>query len=268
MRHPRAILLLSAALLFAACGGGDDSTAKNGASPDDGGGSVSGTPEVTADATLEELEAMADDIEQPIPPPPPPEEPAPQVNLADPSDEAFKQVAPDVFRARFTTSKGDFVIEINRDWAPHGSDRFFSLVSTGYYDDTRFFRVIQGFMAQFGLHGDPAVNTAWEWAQIPDDAVVKSNTRGMLSFATRGPNTRTTQLFINFVDNTGLDRMGFAPFGQVVEGMSIVDSLYAGYGEGAPSGMGPNQGLISKQGNSYLDEKFPQLDKIITARIE
>ncbi|MHC4846243.1 MAG: peptidylprolyl isomerase [Planctomycetota bacterium] len=268
MRHPRATLLLCAALLFAACGGGDSSTAKNGASPDGGDGGASGTQQIakndppTSDDDASVVETI--ETEDAVPEPPP----APEVNLADPGDPAFKLVAPDAFKARFKTSKGDFVIEVTRDWAPHGADRFHNLVKAGYYDDTRFFRVIEGFMAQFGLHGDPAVNTAWEWAQIPDDAVIKSNTRGMLSFATRGPNTRTTQLFINFVDNTNLDRMGFSPFGQVVEGMDVVDSLYNGYGEGAPRGLGPNQMLIMQQGNTYLDAKFPQLDKILAARIE
>jgi len=265
MRHTRAILLLSAAILFAACGGGDSSTSKNGTAPDGSGGASGGE---TDSAASSDGESVVETIETEDAMPEQPTPSAPDVNLADPSGPSFTQTAPDVFRANFATSKGEVVIEVTRAWAPHGADRFYSLVSSGYYDETRFFRVISGFMAQFGLHGDPAVNTAWQYAQIPDDAVLKSNTRGMLSFATRGPNTRTTQLFISFGDNSGLDRQGFAPFGQVVEGMSVVDSLYNGYGEGAPRGMGPNQMLITSQGNSYLDDKFPLLDKIITARIE
>jgi peptidyl-prolyl cis-trans isomerase A (cyclophilin A) len=177
--------------------------------------------------------------------------------------------APDVFLARFDTSKGPFVIEVHRDWAPNGADRFYNLVANGYYDGVRFFRVIPGFMAQFGIHGDPALNAVWRDATIPDDAVKASNTRGMVSFAMRpGGNTRTTQLFINFADrNAQLDGMGFAPFGKVVEGMEVVDALYGGYGEGAPAGRGPDQERAQQEGNGYLNKSFPQLDYIRTARI-
>lgn len=186
--------------------------------------------------------------------------------LLDPSKLTAK--APDVFSARFDTSKGVFVIEVHRAWSPHGADRFYNLVSNGYYDDVRFFRVVAGFMAQFGIHGNPAVNKAWQPSTIDDDPVVESNKRGMVSYAMRGPGTRTTQLFINYVDtNARLDSMGFSPFGKVTEGMEVVDALYSDYGEGAPSGAGPNQGRLQSEGNTYLTAEFPKLDFIKTARI-
>lgn len=185
--------------------------------------------------------------------------------LRNPS--ALKEQAPAVFKANFDTSKGQFVIEVHRDWAPIGADRFYNLVKNGFYDDVRFFRVIPGFMAQFGIHGNPSVQSAWRPAQIKDDAVKQSNTRGMVVFATAGPNTRTTQLFINFGDNTGLDKQGFAPFGRVVQGMDVVDKIYGGYGEGAPRGKGPDQGRIQAEGNAYLTKEFPRLDYIKAATI-
>jgi peptidyl-prolyl cis-trans isomerase A (cyclophilin A) len=187
-------------------------------------------------------------------------------DLLDPSKASAK--APDVFRAKFTTTKGDFVVEAHRDWSPHGADRFYNLVHMGFYDDTRFFRAIDGFMVQFGISGDPKVSTHWQEAGIPDDSVKQSNKRGYVTFAQRGdPNSRTTQVFINYVDNTNLDAMRFAPFGQVISGMDVVDKLYKGYGEGAPRGAGPDQGAIQSRGNAYLDEKFPQLDAIKQAQI-
>ena len=186
--------------------------------------------------------------------------------LLDPSKLTAK--APEVFKTRFDTSKGAFVIEVHREWAPNGADRFYNLVTNGYFDQARFFRVVSGFMAQFGINGDPKVNAAWQPAQIIDDPVKQSNTRGMVSFAMRGPNTRTTQLFISYGDgNSRLDSMGFSPFGKVVEGMEIVDALHSGYGEGAPRGAGPAQDRIQSEGNAYLTKEFPLLDHIITARI-
>jgi peptidyl-prolyl cis-trans isomerase A (cyclophilin A) len=174
--------------------------------------------------------------------------------------------APDVFVAELDTTEGPIRIEVHRDWAPHGADRFWNLVRLGYYTDVAFFRVISGFVAQAGIHGRPEVNAAWRNAHIPDDPVVQSNTRGMVSYATGGPGTRTTQFFINLVDNTRLDGMGFAPFGRVLD-MSAVDRLYAGYGEGAPSGRGPMQARIQREGNAYLRAEFPELDYIRSARI-
>ncbi|MCP4805575.1 MAG: peptidylprolyl isomerase [Proteobacteria bacterium] len=186
--------------------------------------------------------------------------------LANPS--ALNEKAPDAFKARFTTTKGDIVIEVHREWSPNGADRFYNLVKNGYFEDIAFFRNIKGFMVQFGIHGDPQLNAIWKDAKITDDTVVKSNTPGYVSFATSGPNTRTTQMFINHGGNDSLDGMGFSPFGQVVEGMSVVNELYDGYGEGAPRGKGPRQDLIQKQGNSYLRAEFPQLDYIQSASIE
>lgn len=180
---------------------------------------------------------------------------------------ALTEQAPATFKANFETSKGTFVVEVQREWAPIGADRFYNLVANGFFDELRFFRVIEGFMAQFGIHGNPTVQSAWRNAQIKDDPVKQSNKRGYVVFATAGPNTRTTQLFINFGDNTGLDKQGFAPFGQVVSGMDVVDKIYNGYGEGAPRGRGPDQGRIQMEGNAYLNKEFPRLDFIKSATI-
>jgi peptidyl-prolyl cis-trans isomerase A (cyclophilin A) len=186
-------------------------------------------------------------------------------DLLDPSK--AKDRAPDVFQAKFVTTKGDFVVEVHRDWAPNGADRFFNLVKMGFYDDTRFFRAIDGFMVQFGISGDPAVNARWQNAGIVDDPSKQSNKRGYVTFAQRGmPGTRTTQIFINYKDNANLDPT-FPAFGQVVQGMDVVDAVYKGYGEGAPRGAGPDQGRIQSQGNTYLDANFPQLDGVKQARI-
>lgn len=188
--------------------------------------------------------------------------------LMNPSAPEMNMMAPERFRVRFVTSKGEFVVESHREWAPHGVDRFYNLVRNGFYDGARFFRVIEGFVAQFGIHGDPAVQGRWRDAGIPDDPVVETNTRGRLTYAKRPePDTRTTQLFINFSDNTNLDALGFAPIGEVVEGMDVVDALYSGYGEGPPQGMGPRQDLIQTRGNAYLEAEFPRLDHIERAEI-
>lgn len=180
---------------------------------------------------------------------------------------ALTEAAPATFVANLDTSKGVISITVHRDWAPNGADRFYNLVKAGFYDDVRFFRVIEGFMGQFGIHGNPAVATAWRTAQIKDDAVKQSNKRGFLTFATAGPNTRTTQLFINLGDNVGLDKQGFAAFGEVTKGMDVVDKIYSGYGEGAPRGKGPEQGRTQGEGNAYLTKEFPKLDYIKTATI-
>ena len=192
--------------------------------------------------------------------------PAKAASLGNPS--SLNERAPNTYKAKFETSKGTFVIQVNRDWAPNGADRFYNLVKAGFYNDARFFRVIDGFMVQFGISGNPDVSAAWTNATIPDDPVRESNARGTVTFATAGPNTRTTQVFINFNNNSGLNGQGFAPFGKVISGMDVVDSLYRGYGEGAPRGNGPNQGLIKAQGNAYLVTQFPKLDFIKKATIE
>jgi peptidyl-prolyl cis-trans isomerase A (cyclophilin A) len=189
-----------------------------------------------------------------------------QGNLANPA--ALREIAPASYKAKFETSKGVFVIQVTREWAPIGADRFYNLVKNGFFDNARFFRVVRSFMVQFGIHGEPAIQKNWKTAGMKDDPVRASNKRGNITFATAGPNTRTTQVFINFKDNESLDGQGFAPFGQIVSGMEIVDSLYAGYGEGAPNGRGPDQSRIQAEGNAYLQRDFAQLDFIKKATIE
>ncbi len=187
--------------------------------------------------------------------------------VMDPSSANAK--APAVFKVRFATTSGDFVVEVHRNWSPQGADRFYNLVKVGFYDGVAFFRDISDFMVQFGIHGDPAVMAKWREAHIPDDPNSgHSNTRGAITFATAGPGTRTTQVFINFNNNAQLDGMGFTPFGTVVDGMEYVHSLYNGYGEGAPRGMGPDQGRLQAEGNAYLVKEFPKLDYVKTARLE
>ena len=174
--------------------------------------------------------------------------------------------APDDYTVELDTTKGAIVIDVHRAWAPKGADRFHELVENGYFNDVAFFRVIGGFMAQVGISGDPALNAEWREKRIPDDPVKASNTRGTVTFATSGPDSRTTQFFINFGDNSRLDGMGFAPFGKVKD-MAPVDALYDGYGEGAPRGRGPAQGRIQTEGNAYLKKDFPKLDYIKSARV-
>lgn len=169
--------------------------------------------------------------------------------------------APATFDAKFTTTKGDFVVHVTRAWAPLGADRFYNLVKHGFFSDAAFFRVVPGFMIQFGLSADPAVSKEWQSARIKDDPVTQSNKPGYVTFATAGPNTRTTQLFINFGNNAFLDSQGFAPFGQVTSGMDVVNKLYSGYGEK------PDQGSITALGKPYLDKNFPNIDSIKSATI-
>ena len=191
-----------------------------------------------------------------------------RVALLLPNTDKSSLKAPDVFKAKFETSKGNFVVEVHRDWAPVGADRFYYLVRNGFYDDVRFFRAIEGFMVQFGMSGDPKLSSVWRTQYMYDDSVKQSNKRGFITYAKGGPNTRTTQVFINYGDNgRSLDSQGFAPFGQVIEGMDVVDNLYKGYGDGAPRGQGPNQTEIHNKGNAYLDQGFPLLDKVIKATV-
>ena len=187
-------------------------------------------------------------------------------NLGNPA--ALKEQAPDNFKARFETSKGVFVIEVRRDVAPNGADRFYNLVKNGFYDNARFFRVVHGFMVQFGVNGDPSISGQWRNATIKDDPVKTSNVRGFVTFATSGQDSRTTQVFINFADNSRLDQRGFSPFGKVISGMEVVDKLYGEYGDHPPDGNGPNQGRIQTEGNKYLGKSFPKLDYIKKATIE
>src|SRR5438105_13258130 len=175
----------------------------------------------------------------------------------------LKERAPDIYKAKFDTSAGVFVVEVHTDWAPNAADRFYNLVKNGFYDNCRFFRVVPGFMVQFGINGDPAIQSNWVNATIPDEPVKLGNTRGFITFAkSAAPNSRTTQVFINFKDNSSLNRQGFAPFGKVVSGMEVVDKIYSAYGER------PNQGRIQAEGNAYLTKDFPKLDYIKKATIE
>jgi len=190
---------------------------------------------------------------------------APRRTLLSPA--ALAEIAPEVFRARLITTKGDFVVEINRSWAPRGANRFYNLVKNGFFDNASFFRVLRGFVVQFGIHANPQVARVWAGAAIKDDLVKHSNVKGTITFAMAGANTRTTQIFINLGNNTSLDGMGFAPLGKVVEGMEVVLQLYGGYGEGAPEGNGPDQGRLQREGKAYLDKSFPKLDSIKTATL-
>jgi peptidyl-prolyl cis-trans isomerase A (cyclophilin A) len=177
------------------------------------------------------------------------------------------ELAPDSFRVRFETTRGPFVVEAHHAWAPWGVDRFYYLVKHGFYDSTAFFRVLPGYIAQFGISGNPAIAASWQFRLFPDDTVRhQSNLRGRLTFANAGPQSRSTQLFINLRNNPNLDQ-GYGPIGEIVEGIGVIDGLYSGYGDGPPGGTGPNQGQIFGEGNSYLKRSFPQLDYIITARI-
>lgn len=183
--------------------------------------------------------------------------------LQDPSQLA--EEAPPIYRARFETSKGAFVIEVQREWAPLAADRFYNLVKNAFYDGTRFFRVLDGFMAQFGLSGDPSIQRAWQSANLRDEPVKQSNTRGFVTFTRENaPNSRYTMIFINYGDNSYLDKEGFPPFGRVVSGMEVVDSLYSGYGRQNQ----PDQRRILREGNEYLAREYPMLDFVKTASLE
>lgn len=180
-------------------------------------------------------------------------------NLLKPT--ALTEKAPDTFEVEFATTKGSFTVHVTRSWAPLGADRFYNLVKNGYFDEAAFFRIVPNFIVQFGLGADPEVNKAWRAANIKDDPVTQSNKPGTMTFATAGPNTRTTQLFINFAHNDFLDKQGFSPFAQVTKGMDIVQKLYSGYGER------PDQGSITAQGKAYLDKNFPNLDRISSTKV-
>lgn len=199
-------------------------------------------------------------------PPPPYVRPSDRP-LLRPDAPEMKAKAPERFKVRFTTSQGAFTISVDRTWAPLGADRFYHLVRGRFFEEARFFRVLEGFMVQFGIPADPAESTLWKEATIVDDPVTESNTRGMVSYATSGLHTRTTQVFINYANNRKLDRSGFAPFGKVTEGMDIVDKFYSGYGEGAPNGDGPSQKRMERLGNPYLQTDFPKLDYILKTEI-
>ncbi|HWB99248.1 MAG TPA: peptidylprolyl isomerase [Bryobacteraceae bacterium] len=175
---------------------------------------------------------------------------------------AAPEPTPEVVQVKFETSKGDFVVEATRAWAPRGVDHFYELVKTGYYDGNRFYRVLPRYVVQFGVNGDPQTSRLWSSMSIPDDPVKESNKKGTVTYARRGPASRTTQIFVNMRDNKDLDGQGFAPFGRVISGMDVIGSLYSGYGEMAPRGQGPDPTQIELQGNSYVENHFPRLDYI------
>lgn len=191
-----------------------------------------------------------------------PEVYAGQRDLKDPA--TLNEQAPETYRARFETSKGPFIVEVTRAWAPNAADRFYNLVKNGFYDGTRFFRVLEGFMVQFGLNGNPEIQRPWQSANLRDEPVVQSNLRGYMSFTMESmPNTRFTMVFINFKDNPRLDKDGFAPFGRVVTGLEVVDKLHSGYGRENE----PNQRRILREGNKYLQDEYPKLDFVKKATI-
>lgn len=245
MKTSHAVILV-AALFAAACSGGSREEAQS--SVEQSGAEASGAAAEKASAGVVKKEIK----------------PAME-KLMNPAKANAK--APETFKAKFNTTKGDFIIEVNRSWAPLGADRFYNMVISGYFTDIAFFRVIEGFMAQFGIHGDPAVAAAWRGAAIEDDPVKQSNLKGYVSYAMAGPGTRTTQMFINYGNNSRLDAMGFSPFGKVTSGMAVVESIYSGYGEGAPRGSGPEQGVVQTQGNKYLKAEFPKMDFILGAEL-
>ena len=199
-----------------------------------------------------------------------PNAPAAKATSFDPAllqPATLRAKAPAEYDVKFVTTAGDFTVKVTRAWAPNGADRFYNLVQHHFYDGAAFFRVLPGFMAQFGLSAYPEVSKVWETATIKDDPIVQSNHRGFVSFATAGPNTRTTQVFINYGNNEALDRSGFSVFAVVSDGMEVVDKLYNGYGEGAPDGHGPAQDLIGSRGRAYLEKSFPKLDSIRSATL-
>jgi cyclophilin family peptidyl-prolyl cis-trans isomerase len=188
--------------------------------------------------------------------------------LHDPKDALWSRPAPEAYRVRLETTKGNITLEVTRALAPRGADRFYHLVEVGFYNDSRFYRVITGRFAQFGIAGDPAIAKIWQNERFPDDSVKASNTRGTFAYAMTGPDARTTQIYINTGDQSRQDAMGFAPFGKVVEGMDVVDKLYAGYAEQSGGGMrAGHQGKLFEEGNAYLDREFPLLDKLVRAEI-
>ena len=191
-----------------------------------------------------------------------------QTKKAEAPAAAKEERVPDVFQVNLDTSKGPVLIDVHRDWAPRGADHFYALVKTGFYDGNRFFRVVRFFVVQFGINGDPQLNRLWANANLPDDPVKQSNVKGTLTYAHLGPNSRSTQLFINLKDNKALDKQGFAPIGKVISGMDTVERFYGSYGEMAPRGQGPDPSQIEVQGNAYLADYFARLDYINKATIQ
>jgi peptidyl-prolyl cis-trans isomerase A (cyclophilin A) len=243
------VVALGAVLVMALSLFGCEKPPEPGAGGAETASAVKAGPSATSAPTTAATTAVASDV-----PAPPPE------LLA--IDKANEQ-APEKFKAKFVTSQGDFVIEVTRAWAPRGADRFYNLVKIGFFNDVVFFRVVKDFVVQFGIHGNPKVSAAWRGATMMDEAVKESNKRGYITYAKGGPDTRTTQVFINLKDNDSLDKMGFPPFGKVTEGMDIVEKLYSVYGEELTK----QQAQIQQEGNNFLKRDYPKLDYIKTATI-
>lgn len=224
---------------------------------------TAGASACSGDAALGEPRGQDDDPE-PVSEP----RPATTALLLTPEDPAWSETAPDTSEILFETSRGDFVIQLIREWAPVGEDRFYNLVRHGYYDDVRFHRVVPGFITQWGVSGHPDRDSVWYARGMPDDPVVASNVRGTVAFAFTEPGTRSTQVYISMVDNSRLDAQGFAPIGRVVQGMTeVVDSIYSGYGEESGGGVrNGDQSPILASGNAWLDSRFPRLDRLVRAR--
>lgn len=190
------------------------------------------------------------------------------VALRNPQHKSWTRTAPAIYKVRITTTKGVFVLEINREWAPLGADRFYNLVRNGFFDDSRFYRIRAGAFAQFGIPGKPEIAKIWQHNSFKDDPVKEKNLRGTIAYAMTGPDARTTQLYINLKDNPQQDEQGFAPIGKVIEGLTVVDQLYSEYAETSGGGMrGGKQGRLFEEGNAYLDREFPKLDRLIKAEI-
>lgn len=240
------------AVLLLACGGGDPSADPGGAEVER---AASPAPDEAAAREAGDVDGAA------------PARPSGDGPLRRPEGEEMAARAPEAFRVTLSTTEGEFTVRVRREWAPRGADRLYNLARHGFYDGARFFRVVDGFVAQFGLSGDPGLDSLWREHPIPDDPVRLSNERGTVAFASAGEDTRTTQLFVNLRDNVRLDGMGFAPVGRVTDGMGVVDRLYAGYGEGTPRGAGPSQERIVREGEAYLEDEFPKLDYVEAAEV-
>lgn len=255
-----AILIGALLIMFAGCGGDEPEEV----TPAEEAPAIEAAPpqeEPPAETKTEEEETPLE--ETVTPETAPAEEVTAEAALKNPA--LANETAPGSFKVKFETTKGDFVVEATRDYSPAGVDRLYNLVKIGFFQDIAFFRVLDGFVVQFGIHGDPETAITWQDATIPDEKTVVSNQPGFLTYAKGGPNTRSTQFFINLVDNASLDARGFPPIGKVIQGMEVVEALYSGYGEGAPMGRGPSQAKITSVGNSYLQKEFPNLDYIKTA---
>jgi peptidyl-prolyl cis-trans isomerase A (cyclophilin A) len=252
--------MLSLLAILVACGGAEPAAEDAIVSTD--------PPDAVGSSPAESPVSETEPDVRPEPDPEPESDPTLLPPLLNPAHPDANATAPAEYRVVLDTTKGDIVLQVYRHWAPLGADRFYNLVRSGFFTEVRFFRVVDGFVAQFGMNGDPDVNAAWDAAEMADDpSIGETNSRGRITFAHAGPDTRTTQLFLSIGNNAFLDSQGFPPFGEIIEGLDALDSLYKGYGEGPPQGRGPDQGRIGAQGNSYLEREFPDLDYVRRARL-